>query len=182
MVGSNITYTLTVTNEGPSITTSLTVTDSIPDELTIISSNASVGSIIESGGNLLWSFPILSNNASATMHIVGTSPVPGTLTNIANLGFAEGNLNVDQNFAFAFAYFITTAQKILSVALEPNANTVSLSWPVSSAGFALQETTNLALTNAWQPVKSGIVATNGFNYYTNTISVPAEFYRLSSPY
>lgn len=181
MVGSNITYTISVTNEGPSITTSLIVTDTIPDVFTIISSNASVGSISESSGDLLWSFPILSNNASATMHIVGTSPAPGALTNLATLGFAEGNLNVDRNFAFAFAYFITSAQKILSLALEPNANMVSLSWPVSSAGFVLQETTNLVLTNAWQPLKSGIVATNGLNYYTNTISGPAEFYRLVSP-
>jgi uncharacterized repeat protein (TIGR01451 family) len=180
-IGDNVTYTLTVTNEGPSMTTSLIVTDSIPAGLTIISSNASVGSIVESGGNILWSFPILSNNASAAMQLIATAPAPAAITNVAHLGFAEGNLNVDNNFAYASAYFIDVQQRTLSVALETNSNFLFLSWPVSLVGFGLQTSTNLAVTNGWQPVASPVFITNGLNCYTDTISGPGRFYRLFFP-
>ena len=120
--GDNVTYTLTVTNEGPSMSTSLIVTDSMPSGLTIISSNASVGSLVGSDGTIFWTFPVLSNNASATMQVVATAPAPVEVTNVAYLGFAEGNLNVDNNFVYALAYFIDPRQRTLSVALETNSN------------------------------------------------------------
>lgn len=175
-VGSDISYTLTVTNEGPSITTSLSVTDALPDELTVVSSSVSVGTIVPTGGNLIWTFPILSNNASATAHIVGTSSVAGTVTNIARLGFAEGNLNVDRNFAFTISYFVTPSQKTLSATQQQSSFYVS--WPATPADFSLEVSTNLTATNGWQMVTSGISTINGVNYYTNTITGSAAFYRL----
>lgn len=180
-IGDNVTYTLTVTNEGPSMSTSLIVTDSIPAELTLVSSNASVGSIVESNGNILWRFPILSNNASATMHVIATAAAPAAITNVAYLGFAEGNLNVDNNFAYARVWFIDAQQRTLSVTLETNSNLLFLSWPVSVVGFGLQSSTNLAVTNAWKSVVSSIFITNGLNCYTDTISGPGRFYRLFYP-
>ncbi len=182
-VGDDVTYTLTVLNEGPSVTTSLIVTDSIPNALTIVSSNASVGNIVESDGEILWSFPILSNNSSATMQIVATATTPSAITNVANLGFAEGNLNVDNNFAFARVYFIDNEQRTLSVAVETNSNLLTLSWPVSPVNFSLQTSTNLDATNGWQPVVTPILVTNGLNFYTdtNTVNDPVRYYRLFFP-
>jgi uncharacterized repeat protein (TIGR01451 family) len=180
-IGDDVTYTLTVTNEGPSMSTSLIVTDSIPAELTVVTSNASVGSIVESNGNILWRFPILSNNASATMRVIATAAAPAAITNVAYLGFAEGNLNVDNNFAYARVWFIDAQQRTLSVMLETNSNVLFLSWPVSVVGFGLQSSTNLAVTNAWQSVVSSVFITNGLNCYTDTISGPGRFYRLFFP-
>ncbi len=179
--GDNVTYTLTVTNEGPSMSTSLIVTDSMPSGLTIISSNASVGSLVGSDGTIFWTFPVLSNNASATMQVVATAPAPVEVTNVAYLGFAEGNLNVDNNFAYALAYFIDPRQRTLSVALETNSNQFLLSWPVSPVAFALETSTNLSATNAWQSPSSSVFVTNGLNCYTDSISGPARFYRLYYP-
>jgi uncharacterized repeat protein (TIGR01451 family) len=180
-IGDDVTYTLTVTNEGPSMSTSLIVTDSIPAGLTIVSSNANVGRIVETDGNILWSFPVLSNNATATMRVIATAAVPSAITNVAYLGFAEGNLNVDNNFAYARAYFINPQQKTLSVALETNSNVLFLSWPVSPVNFGLQMSTNLAATNGWQPVVSSVFITNGLNCYTDSISGSGKFYRLFFP-
>jgi uncharacterized repeat protein (TIGR01451 family) len=179
--GDDVTYTLTVTNEGPSLTTSLIVTDSVPEGLTIVSSNASVGSIVATNGNILWSFPVLNTNASATMRLGATAAAPAAITNVANLGFAEGNLQVDNNFAYARVYFISPQQETLSVALEINSNLLFLSWPVSLVSFGLETSTNLAATNGWQPVVSPVFITNGLNCYTDTISGPARFYRLLFP-
>jgi uncharacterized repeat protein (TIGR01451 family) len=178
-VGENLTYTLTVSNDGPSLATSLIVTDNIPENLTVVSSNASVGNLAESGGNLLWTFPILSTNAIAKMQVVATASVPAAITNVAHLGFAEGNLNTDSNFAYAFAYFVNAGQRTISVAVETNSNQLFLSWPMSPVTFSLETSTNLAATNSWQPVLNPGFITNGLNCYTDTISGPARFYRLS---
>ena len=132
---TDVTYTLVVTNEGPSLTTSMVVTDSIPDGLIIVSSNATVGNIITTNGNVIWKFPLLSNNASATMHLVATAQDPAAITNIAYLAFAEGNLSVDNNFAYARAYFLSATQRTLSVTVETNSNLLFLSWPVSPVSF-----------------------------------------------
>jgi hypothetical protein len=178
-VGDNVTYTLDVTNEGPSLTTSLIVTDSVPEGLTIVSSNASVGSIAQNGANILWSFPTLATNASAKLQLIATAAAPAAITNVAYLGFAEGNLSVDNNFAYARVYFLDAAQRTLSVTVETNSNVLFLSWPVSPFSFGLQTSTNVAATNGWQSVVSPVIITNGLNLYTNTISDPARFYRLA---
>jgi uncharacterized repeat protein (TIGR01451 family) len=172
-----VTYTLTVTNVGPSIATSLIVTDSIPNGLVVISTNATLGSVTNSGANLLWTFPMLDTNESAKLQIVATALTPAAITNLANLGFAEGNLNTDSNFSFAFAYFVNTAQQTISVQLQTNSDQLFLSWPVSPAEFGLQISTNLAATNAWFTAPTFI--TNGLNCFTDTISGPAKFYRLA---
>jgi large repetitive protein len=178
-VGVNVTYTLAVTNEGPSLTTSLIVTDSVPEGLTIVSSNASVGSITQNGANILWSFPTLATNASATMQLIATASAPVAITNVAYLSFAEGNLSVDNNFAYARVYFLDAAQQTLSVTVETNPNVLFLSWPVSPFSFGLQTSTNLAAPNGWQSVVSPVFITNGLNCFTNIISDPARYYRLA---
>jgi uncharacterized repeat protein (TIGR01451 family) len=177
-IGDDVTYTLTVTNEGPSMTTGMSVTDSVPEGLTVVSSNASVGSITESDGNLIWTFPVLSNNASASMKVVATASAPVVITNLAYLGIAEGNLSVDNNFAYARAYFFDAAQRTLSVALETNSSVLFVSWPVSAVSFDLESSTNLAATNGWQSFASSVFITNGLNCYTDTISGSGRFYRL----
>jgi hypothetical protein len=180
-IGNDVTYTLAVTNEGPSLTTSLSVTDSIPAGLTVVSSNASVGTIVITNGNLIWRFPVLSNNATAEMHVTATSPASAVYTNVAFLGLAEGNLSVDNNFAYARAYFISNQQQTLSVTLEANSNVLFLSWPVSQVPFLLETSTNLAETNGWQSIASEVFITNGLNCFTDTLSSPASFYRLFFP-
>ncbi len=172
-----VTYTLSVTNAGPSIATSLIVTDTIPNGLTILSTNATVGNIAKSGANLLWTFASLNTNESAKMEIVATALAPSGITNIAHLGFAEGNLNTDSNFSFAFAYFVNTAQQTISVQIETNSDQLFLSWPISPAAFGLETSTNLAQSNDWFAVPTFI--TNGLNCFTDTVSGPAKFYRLA---
>jgi hypothetical protein len=157
------------------------VTDSVPEGLTVVSSNASVGSITESDGNLIWTFPVLSNNASASMKVVATASAPVVITNLAYLGIAEGNLSVDNNFAYARAYFFDAAQRTLSVALETNSSVLFVSWPVSAVSFDLESSTNLAATNGWESLASSVFITNGLNCFTDTISGPGTFYRLLFP-
>jgi uncharacterized repeat protein (TIGR01451 family) len=84
-VNSNLTYTITVTNLGPSSATGVTVTDSLPAGVSFVSANSSQGSTMESGGTVTAQLGALANGAGGTVTIVVTPTMPGTLTNTASV-------------------------------------------------------------------------------------------------
>jgi uncharacterized repeat protein (TIGR01451 family) len=177
-VGSNVTYTLVVTNEGPSTVTSLSVTDNIPTGFSFASATSSAGTTVYTNNMLIASLGILTNHTSATITVKGTSASAGALTNNAYLGFAEGD---SAAFAYAIAYFITAAQRTLSIAEPANSGEFLITWPVSAANFTLQVSTNLNAGKGWQNL-AGTVATNGLNEYSNSLPSPAaEYFRLEAP-
>jgi uncharacterized repeat protein (TIGR01451 family) len=54
LTGENLTYTITIYNNGPHDATSVNVTDTLPPEVTYQSANTSIGSYSESGGIVTW--------------------------------------------------------------------------------------------------------------------------------
>ncbi len=71
-VGSNITYTITLVNNGPDSASSITVTDNLPASLTFVSCASTANGICGgSGNNRIVSFGSLGSGASATITIVG---------------------------------------------------------------------------------------------------------------
>jgi len=59
-------------------------------------------------------------------------------------------------------------------------NTVVVSWPSPSAGFALQQNTDLSTTN-WLPVATTPVVVGGENQVTLPATPPRNFFRLRTP-
>ncbi len=88
--GGTITYTLLVTNAGPSSATSITVTDSLPAGLTYVSAGGSGWSCSFSAPTVTCTTPTLSVGAAPAIQIVATAPVtPGlVLTNTATVNAA----------------------------------------------------------------------------------------------
>ena len=81
-VGSNVTFTLTVTNNGPSNATGVSVTDLLPSGYTYVSDNA--GGAYNSGTGL-WTIGALANGASTSLGIVATVNASGTYANTATV-------------------------------------------------------------------------------------------------
>lgn len=179
--GTDLIYTLAVTNEGPSIVTSVVVTDNIPGVLTFVTASASAGGWVYNNTNLLWNLGMLTNNTSATLQFTATASGSAAVTNAAYLAFAETNLNIDDNTAFAISYIVTAAQQTLSAGLENNAAEVLISWPQSPAPLQLQVNANLRLTNGWMPPAYPVFISNGLNCYTDTLFAPEMYYRLVLP-
>lgn len=66
--GEKLTYTITVTNNGPTAASNVVVNDAIPSQLTFNSCSANLGGICSGQGNARTvTFPQLSSNASATI-------------------------------------------------------------------------------------------------------------------
>ena len=80
-VGSNVTFTVVVTNRGPGSATGVSVRDALPAGLSFTS--ASSGDYTPSNG--LWNIGMLHRGASATLQINATVVQYGVMTNIAQV-------------------------------------------------------------------------------------------------
>jgi uncharacterized repeat protein (TIGR01451 family) len=80
--GGNVTFTLTVTNNGPNNATGVVVSDPMPAGLTYVSDDGG-GAYISGTG--LWTVGALANAASATLHITATAESTEEIDNVAQI-------------------------------------------------------------------------------------------------
>src|SRR5438067_933266 len=81
-VGSNVDFTVTVTNNGPSDATGVQITDQLPAGVTFVSATPSVGTY--NSGTGLWNIGGLAGAASATLTLTATVTATGSITNTAS--------------------------------------------------------------------------------------------------
>jgi uncharacterized repeat protein (TIGR01451 family)/CSLREA domain-containing protein len=107
--GNRLTYTLTVTNNGPQDATGVTVTDALPASLHFNSVSSSQGTCTRStatnpqpkGGTVTCSVGNLANGAKASITIVVTTTTPGMLTNTAKVNGNQADPDSSNNSATA---------------------------------------------------------------------------------
>lgn len=99
--GSNATYTITATNNGPAFATSVTVTDVLPAGTTFVSATPSQGSCLGTT-TVVCSVGVLAPSASATITLVVTLPQTfGPVENTATVTSANADSNPANNAATA---------------------------------------------------------------------------------
>jgi len=87
VVGSNITYTITVSNAGPFAATGVQIIDQLPSGVTYVSDNSS-GAYISGTG--IWTVPgTISSTGSASLQITASVNASGDYTNVAEV-FSSG--------------------------------------------------------------------------------------------
>jgi uncharacterized repeat protein (TIGR01451 family) len=97
VAGSNVTYTINVTNQGPSTATGVIVNDLLPPLVTVLSTNTSQGTISISNNTLICALGTLTNGASATIMIVAATTTSGTLTTTATISATQPDPNPANN-------------------------------------------------------------------------------------
>ncbi|MEO8585279.1 MAG: IPTL-CTERM sorting domain-containing protein [Acidobacteriota bacterium] len=148
-VGSNVTFTITLRNNGPSDASAIRVTDVLPSGLTFVSSAPSQGTYTAATG--LWAAGSLVNGASATLGITATVTQAGTIVNTAT---ATGSNEIDPN-------------------PSNNSGSAVVNGPPSVADIQVQKTVNnaaptvganvtftLTVTNAGPSAATGVVVTD----------------------
>ena len=133
--GSNLTYSITVSNGGPDAAQAATVTDVLPAGVTFVSSTASIGSC-SGTTTVTCTLGTFANGATATITIVVTPTAAGTLTNTVNVTSS-------------------TPDPI------PSNNTATTSTTVTGTGTTVQLTVQTAGTGTGMVTGAGISCTTG---------------------
>ena len=82
LINQNVTFTLTVTNAGPTNATGITVRDQLPAGLTFVSAAPAAAYNSATG---VWTVGSINSGANSTLQIVATVTTSGTITNTAQV-------------------------------------------------------------------------------------------------
>ena len=115
-VGNALTYTLTVTNHGPSDATGVTLTDVLPTGMTLVSATPSQGTGCSGTSTITCNLGALANGATATVTIVVTPTVAGTIPNTASVTGNEFDPNMGNNTDTAVVNVINPAIELVKTA------------------------------------------------------------------
>src|SRR5690606_34389283 len=99
IVGTQVTYRLTVTNDGTADSTAVTVTDALPPGLGYVSATSSTGTCSETGGTVTCSLGVIAAGASETVDIVATIMGVGEITNTASATMTGAEADISDNSA-----------------------------------------------------------------------------------
>jgi uncharacterized repeat protein (TIGR01451 family) len=96
--GATLTYSMTVTNNGPSGATGVTLTDTLPTGLTFVSANPNQG-VCSGSAIVICSLGAIANGASAMVSIVMAPTAAGPITNSVSVMGNETDPNPANNLA-----------------------------------------------------------------------------------
>ena len=100
-LGSNLTYTVTVTNLGPAGASGVTLTDPLPAGVTFVSATSSQGSCGQTAGTVTCNLGDLAVAASARVTIVGLAATTGSKVNTATVTAVGADPDPGNNTASA---------------------------------------------------------------------------------
>ncbi|HYY56657.1 MAG TPA: Ig-like domain-containing protein [Pyrinomonadaceae bacterium] len=107
VAGSDLTYTLNITNSGPQPATGINLTDGLPPNTEFVSATASQGTCAEADGDVVCKLDALNAGASAAVTIIvkpteGGEPIPTggkVIINTANVRANESDADLTNNSA-----------------------------------------------------------------------------------
>lgn len=92
-MGSNVTFTITATNNGPDAATNVVVNDPLPSGYTLVSATPSAGT----WNSPNWTIGNLAKNASQTLTVVATVKTTGVYANTATITGTQYDPNTNNN-------------------------------------------------------------------------------------
>ena len=174
--GNFVTYTIVVTNGGPSTAISTVASNVLPAGMNFLSISPGSASVSTTNGVSYWSIGNLGVSSNATLVIVAqaNSASPVTVTNLDNAGVASSIFDPLKFNNFQQAKTIIDPSP--SISISNTLNGFTLAWSGSATNFVLQGATNLPPVGVWMTLPNAITI-NGAGQYT--ITLPAnEGYRF----
>ncbi len=160
-LGGNITYSVTVRNNGPNSASGVVLVDTLPAGLTIVSVTPSVGSDSVNGLVVTGNFGTLLSGSSDTLTIVATPAAAGTYVDTATATTSSVDPVASNNTATATATVLAVAAD-LSVGAVAVPSTVLLGGNISYI---------VTVTNAGPSVAASLVLTDTLPAGATVVSI-----------
>jgi uncharacterized repeat protein (TIGR01451 family) len=176
MVASNVTFTIVLTNRGPSAASSVVFSDPLPAAFAFVSAQSSQGTCSYANGVVTCSLPSLASGSSVTITIVGRAVLDGISANIASVTSSSADLSLPNNSASASVTVNENpAAPVLRIALS--GTNVVLSWSTNADTFRLQVAAGISASPAWFDATNVPVVVGKQFMVTNAVRT-GNFYRL----
>ena len=170
----NLTYQITVTNNGPDAAHGVAINQTLPASATFVSAVSSQGSVSVSGNTLIGTLGTVNLDATASMTVVVIPNVAGTITLSATVGSSETDFNPGNN-TVTLATQVTPPTADLAVTISASPDPVSLGGILTYTTFITNNgpvaAINTLVTNTLPPnvtfvsvqVSQGSAVVNGTN-------------------
>jgi len=171
--GSNLSYTISVGNNGPSAASSVVVTDSLPATVSFVSAT---GGGVNNGGVVNWAMGSLANAGTSNVTVTVKAPLSGFITNSTKVASATQDPSLANN---------TSSQVITAVAPLPVAGPIrisggnaAISWN-AVAGPTYSVLWSTSVGGPYSSIASGLTS-SPYTDTTHTNQVTG-FYKIVSP-
>jgi len=134
--GTNLTYTLQVTNNGPASAQNVVVSDPLPTQVTYVSASTSQGTCVQASGTVTCNLGTLTNGASVTVTINTTATTFSSSSfaaNTASVTSSTSDPNLLNNFSSTITTIVSpTAVTVTGFHATAQSGGVVLEWKTSS--------------------------------------------------
>jgi uncharacterized repeat protein (TIGR01451 family) len=171
LVGSNFTYRVVVANQGPGTATNVILTHNVDPSFAVVSATPRPGTVQVTGGQITAQFGPLAAGGRADLEVILTPLAAGTFTN-------HLDVTCDQGVIAAADVIVPVSVVPPSLSVSAGADGLTFTWPVSAAGFALEQTESLTPPVEWRPVTNAPVQVDGQQMLQLSPTNGTAFYRL----
>jgi uncharacterized repeat protein (TIGR01451 family) len=161
ILGQNLTYTISVTNNGPSSATGVFVTHQLPGSVLFESASSSQGICSQSGGLVTCNLGSLAPAATATVTVVVSPGATGTISSTASVTSQQPDPNPSNNSATVLTQVNpSSADLAVGLAAVPNPVVIgaTLAYTVSVTNNGPSDASGVTVTNSL-PASLAILST-----------------------
>lgn len=150
ILGNNLSYTVTVTNRGPSQASNVILTDTLATNVIFVSANSTQGICSQLNGIVTCNLGILTNGASVTVTIVVLPTTAGVVTGSAKVTAAEDDREPANNDT-----------NLIPVTVNPSADLAVMQSSTPNPVTIWERLTyTITVTNRGSATATGVVVTN----------------------
>ena len=135
LVGASPSYTVTVSNSGPSEATEVTLTDTLPEGADFVSATPSQGICSRSGSTVTCALGSLASGENATVTIAVAPVSPGDLTHTASVTSSVADPRAEDDATVGVAHFSFPTSRLGITVPSTTLGTTPLPPPTGGEGF-----------------------------------------------
>jgi uncharacterized repeat protein (TIGR01451 family) len=176
--GTQLVYSISLTNFGPSNADSVVVTDALPATVSFVSATNSLGTIFQTNQTVAWSVPSLPNGSNASASITVVTSGSGTITNFVLASSATPDPNATNNSA-SCVVTLNTPPFISSIpdqSADENVSNVPVSFIIGDAETSADLLTLSAASSDTNLVPATNLVFGGSSSNRNLTITPAPYH------